>query len=64
MRFDNQGRLWVSTLPSYPHYKPGDDRPNDKILIYEDTNGDGENDNFGPKVQLKQQLGIGVLYKF
>ncbi len=44
MRFDNQGRLWVSTLPSYPHYKPGDDRPNDKILIYEDTNGDGRAD--------------------
>ena len=27
MRFDNKGRLWVSTLPSYPHYKPGDANP-------------------------------------
>ncbi len=44
MRFDNQGRLWVSTLPSYPHYKPGDSRPNDMILIYEDTDGDGRAD--------------------
>ncbi|QDV65383.1 Cytochrome c-552 precursor [Crateriforma conspicua] len=44
MRFDNQGRLWVSTLPSYPHYKPGDAKPNDKILIYEDTDGDGRAD--------------------
>ena len=41
MRFDNRGRLWVSTLPSYPHYKPGDPKPNDMLLIYEDTDGDG-----------------------
>ena len=44
MRFDNRGRLWVSTLPSYPHYKPGDAKPNDMILIYEDTDGDGRAD--------------------
>ncbi|MFK7817172.1 MAG: PVC-type heme-binding CxxCH protein, partial [Planctomycetaceae bacterium] len=44
MRFDNKGRLWVSTLPSYPHYKPGDAKPNDMLLIYEDTDGDGRAD--------------------
>ncbi len=44
MSFDNKGRLWVATMPSYPHYKPGDGRPNDKILILEDTNGDGKAD--------------------
>ena len=44
MRFDNKGRLWVSTLPSYPHYKPGDPKPNDMLLIYEDTDGDGRAD--------------------
>jgi putative heme-binding domain-containing protein len=44
MRFDNRGRLWVSTLPSYPHYKPGDTKPNDMLLIYEDTDGDGRAD--------------------
>ncbi|TWU18794.1 Cytochrome c-552 precursor [Allorhodopirellula heiligendammensis] len=44
MEFDNQGRLWVSTLPSYPHYKPGDSKPNDMLLIYEDTDGDGRAD--------------------
>jgi len=44
MRFDNRGRLWVSTLPSYPHYKPGDAKPNDMLLIYEDTDGDGRAD--------------------
>ena len=44
MSFDNKGRLWVAVMPSYPHYKPGDAKPNDKILIFEDTNGDGKAD--------------------
>jgi glucose/arabinose dehydrogenase/mono/diheme cytochrome c family protein len=44
MSFDNKGRLWVSVMPSYPHWKPGDPLPNDKILIFEDTNGDGTAD--------------------
>ncbi|SEI78215.1 putative membrane-bound dehydrogenase domain-containing protein [Dyadobacter koreensis] len=44
MSFDNKGRLWVSTMPSYPHYKPGDSKPDDKIIIFEDTNGDGKAD--------------------
>jgi glucose/arabinose dehydrogenase/mono/diheme cytochrome c family protein len=42
--FDNQGRLWVAVMPSYPHYKPGDDKPNDKLIILEDTDGDGKAD--------------------
>lgn len=44
LTFDNKGRLWVSVMPSYPHYKPGDKKPNDKIIILEDTNGDGKAD--------------------
>lgn len=44
MSWDNQGRLWVAVIPSYPHYKPGDDKPNDKLLIFEDTDGDGRAD--------------------
>ncbi|TDB67904.1 PVC-type heme-binding CxxCH protein [Arundinibacter roseus] len=44
MTFDNKGRLWVVTMPSYPHYKPGDSKPNDKIIIFEDTNNDGKAD--------------------
>lgn len=44
MQFDNKGRLWVSTVPSYPHYKPGGPMPADKLLIYEDTDGDGRAD--------------------
>uniref|UniRef100_UPI003B59A6B5 PVC-type heme-binding CxxCH protein n=1 Tax=Shewanella gaetbuli TaxID=220752 RepID=UPI003B59A6B5 len=44
MTFDDQGRLWVATLESYPHWRPGDGKPDDKILIYEDTNNDGRAD--------------------
>jgi putative heme-binding domain-containing protein len=44
MSFDNKGRLWVACMPTYPHWKPGDPRPNDKLIIYEDTNGDGKAD--------------------
>jgi mono/diheme cytochrome c family protein/glucose/arabinose dehydrogenase/lysophospholipase L1-like esterase len=44
MSFDNKGRLWIATMPSYPHYKPGDTKPNDKLLIFEDTNNDGKAD--------------------
>jgi putative heme-binding domain-containing protein len=40
MSFDPQGRLWVAVWPSYPHWKPGDEM-NDKLLIFEDTDGDG-----------------------
>lgn len=42
--FDNRGRLWVATMPSYPHYRPGDPKPSDKILILEDSNKDGKAD--------------------
>lgn len=44
LAFDNQGRLWVATMPTYPHYKPGDPKPNDKIIILEDTDNDGKAD--------------------
>ena len=44
MAFDNKGRLWVSTMASYPHYKIGDALPKDKLLIFEDTDNDGKAD--------------------
>ena len=31
-------------MPSYPHYRPGDAKPNDKLLILEDTDNDGKAD--------------------
>jgi len=42
--FDNKGRLWVATMASYPHYKIGDPKPKDKLIILEDTNNDGKAD--------------------
>lgn len=44
MSFDNAGRLWVAVMPTYPHYKPGDPKPNDKLIILEDTDGDHKAD--------------------
>ncbi len=44
MNFDNKGRLWVSCMPNYPQWKPGDPKPNDRLLILEDTDGDGKAD--------------------
>ena len=43
MNFDNRGRLWVSTMPSYPQWQPKT-KLNDKILILEDKDGDGRMD--------------------
>ena len=52
--FDAKGRLWVATSPSYPQYLPGNE-PDDKILIFEDTNNDGRADKqtvFADKLYL------------
>lgn len=43
LNFDNKGRLWVSTMPSYPHWQPKT-KLDDKVLILEDNNGDGRAD--------------------
>jgi len=43
MRWDSRGRLWVSCSTTYPHVYPGN-KPNDKLVILEDTNGDGRAD--------------------
>ncbi|MEM7379724.1 MAG: PVC-type heme-binding CxxCH protein [Bacteroidota bacterium] len=55
LSFDNKGRLWVGVMPSYPHYKPGDSKPDDKLIILEDTDGDGKADKqttFADKLHL------------
>ncbi len=44
LSFDNKGRLWIATMPTYPHYRPGDGKPNDKIIILDDTDHDGKAD--------------------
>lgn len=42
--FDNKGRLWVATMPSYPQWQPGQPPPSDKLVILEDLDGDGAAD--------------------
>ena len=43
MNFDPQGRLWIAASEVYPQIAPGQ-KATDKILILEDTNGDGVSD--------------------
>ena len=66
MTFDARGRLWVLTSPSYPHALPGV-APDDKLLILEDTNGDGRADTskvFADKLYQPMgfELGDGGVY--
>jgi len=41
--FDTRGRLWVASWKNYPHWEPKTPR-DDKLIILEDTNGDGRAD--------------------
>jgi glucose/arabinose dehydrogenase/lysophospholipase L1-like esterase len=43
MAFDTRGRLWVASWKNYPHWQPKTPM-DDKLLILEDTDGDGEAD--------------------
>jgi glucose/arabinose dehydrogenase len=43
MAFDTKGRLWVAAWPSYPERRPTD-KFSDKLLVFDDTNGDGKAD--------------------
>ncbi|MCI0683168.1 MAG: GDSL-type esterase/lipase family protein [Gemmataceae bacterium] len=43
MAWDAKGRLYVAVMPSYPHWKPKEEM-NDKVLIFEDKDGDGRAD--------------------
>jgi mono/diheme cytochrome c family protein/glucose/arabinose dehydrogenase len=59
--FDNKGRMWVAVMPSYPHYRPGDAKPNDKLLIYEDTNNDGKADK---EIVFAEGLNLPIGFEF
>ena len=66
MTFDAKGRMWVTTMPSYPMYLPGR-KPNDKVLILDDANGDGKADGCkvfadGLHVPTGIELGDGGAY--
>ncbi|GJM20621.1 MAG: hypothetical protein DHS20C15_05360 [Planctomycetota bacterium] len=47
MSWDTQGRLWVATWPTYPHWTPGEPM-DDALLVLEDTDGDGRADTCTP----------------
>ena len=66
MRWDAQGRLWIVCSPSYPQIKPGE-QPDDKLVIVEDSNGDGRADKStvfasGLNMPLGLELGGGGAY--
>ncbi|MBV8881045.1 MAG: c-type cytochrome [Planctomycetaceae bacterium] len=61
MSFDNKGRLWVAVMPTYPHWKPGDPRPNDKLIILEDTKGAGKADK---ETVFADHLNIPIGFEF
>jgi putative membrane-bound dehydrogenase-like protein len=42
--FDDRGRLWVAECLSYPHWLPPGVPGHDRILIFEDRDGDGHFD--------------------
>jgi putative heme-binding domain-containing protein len=44
LNFDDRGRLWAACMPTYPQWKPGDPLPNDRLLIFEDSDADGRAD--------------------
>jgi putative heme-binding domain-containing protein len=66
MRWDARGRLWVSCSTTYPHVYPGNE-PNDKLVILEDTDGDGRADRSSVfaddlHIPLSFELGDGGVY--
>lgn len=66
MRWDEQGRLWVLTSPTYPQLKPGH-LPGDRLIVLEDTNSDGRPDRSKVfvdhlNIPLGFELGNGGVY--
>ena len=66
MRWDEYGRLWVLSVPTYPQLKPGE-KPGDKLLVLEDRNNDGLPDTsivFADKlnIPLGFEFGNGGIY--
>ncbi|MBI3415539.1 MAG: c-type cytochrome [Verrucomicrobia bacterium] len=66
IRFDARGRLWVIGSTVYPQIEPGE-TPNDKVLILEDTDGDGRADKTtvfadGLMIPTGLELGDGGAY--
>ena len=66
LTFDARGRLWILAIPDYPMFQPPN-RPNDRLLILEDTDVDGRGDKLtvfadGLHVPTGFELGDGGVY--
>ncbi|MFK7768367.1 MAG: PVC-type heme-binding CxxCH protein [Mariniblastus sp.] len=66
LNFDAKGRMWVTTMPSYPHWKPKT-KLDDKLLILTDSDSDGRADDCkvfadGLYVPTGFELGHGGVY--
>lgn len=61
MALDDRGRLWIAEAYSYPRRVP-EAQARDRILIFEDTDGDGKHDTrkvFADKLNLVSGLEVG-----
>ncbi len=61
LTFDAKGRMWVTTIPTFPHLFPGQ-QPQDKLLILTDKDGDGKADEcktFAENLYLPTGLELG-----
>ncbi len=59
MTWDDRGRLWVSVTMDYPNERKQEGEGRDKILILEDTDGDGKADKitvFADKLSIPTSL--------
>lgn len=66
IRFDPDGRLWVVGSAIYPQIRPGQ-TPDDKVIVLEDTDGDGRADTStvfadGLAIPTGLELGDGGVY--
>ncbi len=66
IRWDEKGRLWALCIPDYPQVKPGA-RPRNRLVICEDTDGDGRSDRstvFADELEMPLgfELGVGGVY--
>ncbi|HZE98101.1 MAG TPA: PVC-type heme-binding CxxCH protein, partial [Planctomycetota bacterium] len=60
--FDDRGRLWVVECVSYPKWVPPGQEGQDRIVIFEDTDGDGKFDTkkvFADKLANVSGLAVG-----
>jgi putative membrane-bound dehydrogenase-like protein len=59
MNWDERGRLWVAVTLDYPNEKQPDGQGRDRILVLEDTDGDGKADKvtvFADKLSIPTSL--------